>query len=93
MKPTLTLVLAALLLVLVIIVALKQPTVHSQQPQPSPTPVNQHWRVIQGEVFELQGELQKLNTENITVPYHQIKISQDGKRFVILLCDEPQDEE
>jgi hypothetical protein len=67
--------------------------VRAQQPVPSPTPIDQHWRVFSGDIESLELQLHDLNRANVMVPESQITISHDGKRFVIVLYDEPENEE
>ena len=62
-------------------------------PAPSPTPVNQNYRVFYGEIDTLEIKLRELNKENVEVPSGAITISEDGKRFVVILSDEPECED
>jgi hypothetical protein len=82
-------VLAAVMIVAFALIRRQPELVRAQEPTPSPTPINQHWRVEHGSIEELSDRLRVLNNENIFVPAESLIISQDGKRFVITLSDEP----
>ena len=63
-------------------------------PKPRPTPVNQHWRVEYGEVEGLENRLHMLNARGETLALDtQIRLSNDCKRFVILISDADADED
>src|SRR5687768_12139113 len=87
-------VLAAAMVVVFALVRRQPERVRAQEPTPvpSPTPINQHWRIEHGSIEELADKLHALNNENIFVPSGSLIISQDGKRFVITLSDEPDEE-
>jgi hypothetical protein len=62
--------------------------VESSTPEPSPTPVDQKWQVFYGDIEQLEPKLHELNKQQIPVYESSIKVSSDGKRFVLMLSDD-----
>lgn len=64
--------------------------VHAQAtatPEPSPTPVDQHFKVVHGEIEMFEESLHTLNAAGYTLDSSDWVISNDGKRFVIVVSD------
>lgn len=60
---------------------------------PEPTPLNQHWKVEYGEIESLEERLHTLNAAGMAITDSEIRISMDGKRFVIATADAEESDE
>jgi hypothetical protein len=56
-------------------------------PEASPSPVDQHFKIESGPIESFEETLHRLNSEGRIVTSEQWFVSQDGKRFTIVLSD------
>ena len=92
LKPAALAACLVLALVVPLAIATRRNAQAQAKPSPEASPIDQKWQVFYGDIEQLEPKLHELNKQQIPVAESSVKISSDGKRFVLLMhegdCDD-----